>query len=149
MGAVFVKKAIYDAFMNGPDHLIEFFHGYTYSGNPVASAAASPPSTPTRRMACSTAAPSSPSIGRTSFMRSRACPTSLTSATAGWSGRRAGVDPGFAHQARLHRLHRGLRERPADPHHRDIIALSPPLIISKAEIDQLFETLAGILKGLA
>ena len=40
MGAVFVKKEIHDAFMNGPEHLIEFFHGYTYSGNPIASAAA-------------------------------------------------------------------------------------------------------------
>ena len=39
MGAVFVKTEIYDAFMNGPEHVIEFFHGYTYSGNPVASAA--------------------------------------------------------------------------------------------------------------
>src|SRR6266436_2672857 len=28
MGAVFVKKEIYEAFMNGPEHLIEFFHGY-------------------------------------------------------------------------------------------------------------------------
>ena len=34
MGAVFVKKEIYDAFMSGPEHLIEFFHGYTYSGQP-------------------------------------------------------------------------------------------------------------------
>ena len=39
MGAVFVKNEIHDAFMNGPEHLIEFFHGYTYSGNPIASAA--------------------------------------------------------------------------------------------------------------
>ena len=37
MGAVFVKKEIYDAFMTGPEHMIELFHGYTYSGNPVAS----------------------------------------------------------------------------------------------------------------
>ena len=37
MGAVFVKKKIYDAFMSGPEHVIEFFHGYTYSGNPAAS----------------------------------------------------------------------------------------------------------------
>jgi beta-alanine--pyruvate transaminase len=40
MGAVFVKKEIHDAFMTGPEHMIEFFHGYTYSGNPIASAAA-------------------------------------------------------------------------------------------------------------
>ncbi len=39
MGAVFVKNEIHDAFMNGPEHMIELFHGYTYSGNPIASAA--------------------------------------------------------------------------------------------------------------
>ena len=39
MGAVFVKSEIHDAFMTGPEHLIEFFHGYTYSGNPIACAA--------------------------------------------------------------------------------------------------------------
>jgi beta-alanine--pyruvate transaminase len=40
MGAVFVKKEIHDAFMTGPEHMIELFHGYTYSGNPIACAAA-------------------------------------------------------------------------------------------------------------
>jgi beta-alanine--pyruvate transaminase len=39
MGAVLVRDSIYDAFMQGPDHLIEMFHGYTYSGHPVAAAA--------------------------------------------------------------------------------------------------------------
>ncbi|MEL7186497.1 MAG: aspartate aminotransferase family protein [Pseudomonadota bacterium] len=39
MGAVFVRDTIYDAFMNGPEHMIEIFHGYTYSGHPVAAAA--------------------------------------------------------------------------------------------------------------
>ncbi len=40
MGAVFAKQFIYDAFMTGPEHLVEFFHGYTYSGHPLACAAA-------------------------------------------------------------------------------------------------------------
>ena len=39
MGAVFVKRQIHDAFMTGPEHLIELFHGYTYSGHPLACAA--------------------------------------------------------------------------------------------------------------
>src|SRR2546430_13479954 len=39
MGAVVVKRHIHDAFMNGPEHLIEFFHGYTYSAHPLACAA--------------------------------------------------------------------------------------------------------------
>jgi beta-alanine--pyruvate transaminase len=40
MGAVFAQRFIHDAFMTGPEHLIEFFHGYTYSGHPLACAAA-------------------------------------------------------------------------------------------------------------
>jgi beta-alanine--pyruvate transaminase len=40
MGAVFARRFIHDAFMNGPEHLIEFFHGYTYSAHPLACAAA-------------------------------------------------------------------------------------------------------------
>ncbi len=40
MGAVFARQHIHDAFMQGPEHLIEFFHGYTYSAHPLACAAA-------------------------------------------------------------------------------------------------------------
>ena len=39
MGAVLVRDKIYDAFMQGPEHIIELFHGYTYSGHPLAAAA--------------------------------------------------------------------------------------------------------------
>ena len=40
MGGVIVRKGIYEAFNQGPDHAIELFHGYTYSGHPLACAAA-------------------------------------------------------------------------------------------------------------
>jgi len=40
LGGVLVSDSIYDAFMSGPEHLIEFFHGYTYSGHPLSVAAA-------------------------------------------------------------------------------------------------------------
>jgi beta-alanine--pyruvate transaminase len=40
MGAVLTKGDIYNTFMTGPDGAIEFFHGYTYSGHPLAAAAA-------------------------------------------------------------------------------------------------------------
>src|SRR3954463_16717355 len=36
MGAVLARQAIHDTFMTGPEHLIEFFHGYTYSAHPLA-----------------------------------------------------------------------------------------------------------------
>lgn len=39
MGATFMKKDIYEAFMNGPEQFIELMHGYTYSGHPLAAAA--------------------------------------------------------------------------------------------------------------
>ena len=39
MGGVLVKQEIYDTFMTGPEDSIEFFHGYTYSGHPLAAAA--------------------------------------------------------------------------------------------------------------
>ena len=41
MGAVIVKQSIHDAFMAAaPENGIEFYHGYTYSGHPLACAAA-------------------------------------------------------------------------------------------------------------
>ena len=40
MGGVFVRKHVYDGLMNGPENVIELFHGYTYSAHPLACAAA-------------------------------------------------------------------------------------------------------------
>jgi beta-alanine--pyruvate transaminase len=40
MGGVLARDKVHDAFMTGPEHLIEFFHGYTYSAHPLACAAA-------------------------------------------------------------------------------------------------------------
>ena len=40
MGAVFVSNGIHEAFMQGPENVIDLFHGYTYSGHPLACAAA-------------------------------------------------------------------------------------------------------------
>src|ERR1700761_4949572 len=39
MGGVIAREGIYDAFMHGPEHVIELFHGYTYSAHPLACAA--------------------------------------------------------------------------------------------------------------
>jgi len=40
MGAVFIAEKVHEAFMSGPEHMIDLFHGYTYSGHPLACAAA-------------------------------------------------------------------------------------------------------------
>jgi beta-alanine--pyruvate transaminase len=49
---MFVTRNLYETFMRGPEHLIEFAHGYTYSGHPVACAAALGPSTPALTRDC-------------------------------------------------------------------------------------------------
>ncbi|RIK99622.1 MAG: aspartate aminotransferase family protein [Proteobacteria bacterium] len=39
MGGVVLRADLYDAFMNGPEHVVELCHGYTYSAHPLATAA--------------------------------------------------------------------------------------------------------------
>jgi len=39
LGGVIVSNRVHDAFMSGPEHAIEFFHGHTYTGHPLACAA--------------------------------------------------------------------------------------------------------------
>src|ERR1700676_5547646 len=39
MGGVITRKHVHDAFMKGPEHVVEFAHGYTYSAHPLAVAA--------------------------------------------------------------------------------------------------------------
>src|SRR6202008_4682909 len=39
MGGVIARDGIYETFMRGPEHVIELFHGYTYSAHPLACAA--------------------------------------------------------------------------------------------------------------
>jgi beta-alanine--pyruvate transaminase len=39
LGGAIVSDKVHDAFMDGPDHAIELFHGHTYSGHPLACAA--------------------------------------------------------------------------------------------------------------
>jgi beta-alanine--pyruvate transaminase len=40
MSGVIVRKGVYETHMSGPEYLVELFHGYTYSGHPLAAAAA-------------------------------------------------------------------------------------------------------------
>src|SRR6266852_7681037 len=39
MAGAIVRAPIHDAFMRGPEHVVELFHGYTYSAHPLACAA--------------------------------------------------------------------------------------------------------------
>jgi len=150
MGAVFVTKAIYDAFMNGPDHVIELFHGYTYSGNPVASAAAIGTLDTYEEEGLLTRAAELASYWEDAIHSLKGLPHVIDVRNCGLVGAVelepiAGSPTKRAFSAFIEAFEKGLMIRTTG----DIIALSPPLIIQKQEIDMLFDTLRGILKTLA
>ncbi len=84
MGAVLARQSVHDVFMNGPEHLIEFFHGYTYSAHPLACAAGLARWRLTPTKACSHVPASCKTTSPRPCIRSRASRMSSTSATSAW-----------------------------------------------------------------
>jgi beta-alanine--pyruvate transaminase len=150
MGAVFARKHIYDAFMeSSAENAIELFHGYTYSAHPVACAAG---------------------LAVLDIYKEEGLFENCRNLSKYWedavhslkgiknvidlrnTGLIAGIElapiPGKpttrAFNAFLKAYEKGLLIRTTG----DIIALSPPLIVEKSHIDQMFSMLADILKNL-
>jgi beta-alanine--pyruvate transaminase len=149
MGAVFVKKEIHDAFMSGPEHMIEFFHGYTYSGNPLASAAGIATLDTYQEEGLLTRVSEIGSYWADALHSLRGLPHVIDIRSIGLIGAIelepvAGLPTKRAFEAFLKAYDKGLLIRTTG----DIIALSPPLIIEKHEIDFIFDTLRDILKTL-
>jgi len=149
MGAVLATPDIHDAFMTGPEHVIELFHGYTWSANPIACAAA--------------LASLETYAEEALFERSAGLAPYWEEALHGLRDRRhvidirnmgligavelepiAGAPAKRAFAAFLAAYEKGILIRTTG----DIIALSPPLIIEKAQIDELIGTLGDVLDAL-
>jgi beta-alanine--pyruvate transaminase len=149
MGGVVVKKEIYDAFMTGPDAAIEFYHGYTYSGHPLASAAAVATLDLFKQEALFQRAAELAPYWEQGAHSLRGLPHVIDIRTVGLV---AGIElepiPGKptarAFEAFLRAYAKGVLIRTTG----DTIALSPSLIIEKAQIDQLFDTVREILTTL-
>jgi beta-alanine--pyruvate transaminase len=150
MGAVFVRDAIHDAFMNGPEYGIELFHGYTYSGHPVACAAALATLDIYAREGLLTRAAGALAHQWEDAAHSlRGLPYVKDIRNLGLIAAielepMAGEPTKRAFSVFLKAFEQGLLIRTTG----DIIALSPPLIIEPAQIDQIFTTLGGILRDL-
>ncbi len=148
MGAVFVTSEIHDAFMNGPEHMIEFFHGYTYSGNPIASAAALATLDTYKEEGLLTRAAELSDYWADALHSLKDCPNVIDIRNTGLIGAIeldpiAGEPTKRAFTAFLKAYESGLLIRTTG----DIIALSPPLIIEKQHIDELFGKLRTILQN--
>ncbi len=147
MGGVAVRKPIYDAFMQGPENAIEFAHGYTYSGHPVAAAAALATLDIYAREALFDRAKSLAPYWEDAAHSLKGLPQVIDVRNLGLV---AGIElaplpgkPGArAFDAYLKCFARGLLVRQTG----DILALSPPLIVEKAQIDEMFGLLGEVLK---
>ena len=149
MGGVMVTGAIHDAFMNGPEHAIELFHGYTYSGNPVASAAGlATLDTYAEEGLFERAATLAPKweaalhslkgLPHVTDIRNLGLVGAVELETIPGQPGKRGFD------AFLKAYDAGILIRVTG----DIIALSPPLIVSEAQIDELVGKLAEVLKAV-
>ena len=150
MGAVLVTSEIHDAFMQGPEHMIEFFHGYTYSGNPVAAAAGLATLEVYREESLLTRG--SGELGKyweDALHSLKGLRYVIDIRNLGLVGAVelepiAGEPTKRAFSAFVKAFEAGILIRTTG----DIIALSPPLIVEKSHIDTLIGTLSTILKGL-
>jgi beta-alanine--pyruvate transaminase len=149
MGAVMVSAEIHNTFMQGPEHLIEFFHGYTYSGNPVASAAALATLDTYKEEGLLTRGAALAKAWEDALHSLKGLPHVIDIRNIGLVGAIelepiAGSPTKRAFSAFLKAYEQGLLVRTTG----DIIALSPPLIISESQIGEIVSTLSGILKTL-
>ncbi len=150
MGAVFCSSPIYDAFMNGPEHMIELFHGYTYSAHPIACAAALATLDTYEEEGLLTRAADLADYWADGLHSLRDCPHVIDIRNLGLIGaielEPIACEPTKrAFQAFLDAYDAGLMIRTTG----DIIALSPPLVISKEQIDEIFSILRAVLMKLA
>ncbi len=149
MGAVLVTDAIHDAFMQGPEHMIELFHGYTYSGNPVASAAGLATLETYREEGLFENAAALAPCWEDALHALKGLPHVIDIRNMGLIGAIElepipGAPTKRAFQAFLDAYERDLLIRTTG----DIIALSPPLMIDRPRIEELFGKLAEVLKNL-
>lgn len=149
MGAVFVSNEIHNAFMQGPEEVIELFHGYTYSGHPVAAAAGLATlevyekenlfeKAITLESYWQDALHSLKEFDVVKDIRNLGLVGAVefkSSAKMGERGYKVFHDCYWKHDALVRCT-------------GDIIAMSPPLIISESEIDQLMHSLRSAIKSL-
>jgi beta-alanine--pyruvate transaminase len=150
MGAVAVDKKIYDAFMSGPENAIELFHGYTYSGHPVAAAAGLATLDTYQEEGLFARTQELAPYWENALHSLKGLPHIIDLRNTGLIGAIEmegipGKPTARAFEAFLQCYAKGLLIRTTG----DTIALSPPLIISKSQIDEIFTTLSGVIKTLA
>ncbi len=150
MGAVVAQQKVHDAFMTGPDHLIEFFHGYTYSAHPLACAAGLATLDTYQEEGLLTRAGELQGYFGEAVHSLKSEPNVIDIRNIGLV---AGIELAPNAEGPTKRAYgiftdlyeRGLLLRTTG----DILALTPPLIIERAQIDQIVDMIRGALRRAA
>lgn len=149
MGAVIVRDKIYDSAMENADAPIELFHGYTYSANPMACAAALATLESYEQNDLFRRAALLSRVWEEQLHALKGLPNVIDIRNLGLVGAvelasRDGAPGARAYEAMKRAWDAGIMIRVTG----DIIALSPPLIISEPEIVTLCQTLGEVLADL-
>ena len=151
MAGVVMRKGIYDAFMRGPEHVIELFHGYTYSAHPLACAAGLATLDLYRDERLFERAKALEPKWYDAIMTLKGLPNVVDIRCVGLAG---AIDlapiagsPGLRGTRALdHSFHEaGIMLRQAG----DTIELMPPLIVSEDQIGEIMEKTAASIKAAA
>jgi beta-alanine--pyruvate transaminase len=150
MGGAIVRASVFDAFMHGPEHVIELFHGYTYSAHPLACAAGLATLDLYREEKLFERAHALESKFADAAMTLRGLPNVLDIRTVGLV---AGIDLASkpdgvgkrAYAAMEKAFHdHGIMIRVTG----DTIAVSPPLIVSEDEIGEMFGKIGEVIEAV-
>jgi beta-alanine--pyruvate transaminase len=150
MGAVLARQGIHDVFMNGPEHLVEFPHGYTYSSHPLACAAGLATLDTYAEEGLLTRAAQLQAEFGAALHSLQGLPNVIDIRNFGLVGAvelapRAGEPGKRAFDVFLDCYEQGLMVRVTG----DTVALAPPLIIEPAQIGQIVQTLRGAIQRTA
>jgi beta-alanine--pyruvate transaminase len=148
--AVLMRKSVYDAFMTGPEWMIELTHGYTYSSHPLAVAAGLATLDVYRDEGLFERAAGLESHFENAIHALKGLPHVIDVRNLGLMGAvelesRPGHPSGRAYDVFLHCYQRGVYVRFAG----DVLAFSPPLIVEKDQIDRIFETVGQAIREVA
>src|SRR5262245_29525334 len=150
MGGVLVRAGIYEAFMRGPEHVPELFHGYTYSAHPLACAAGLATLDLYRDEDIFARAKKLEPKWADAAMSLKGLPNVLDIRCVGLT---AGIDlasrPDAVGRRGYEILERAFHEESVMVRAvGDTLALTPPLIVSEAQIDEIFGKVAKLIRAV-
>lgn len=149
MGAVAVRREIHDTVINNSPSGIELFHGYTYSAHPLAATAAIATLDVYREEGLFERTLELEEYWADAVHSLKSAPNVIDCRNIGLIG---GIEleprPGAPTKRAMEIFHRAFDDGLLIRVTGDIIALSPPLILGKTHIDEIFGKLAGLLKTI-